>query len=249
MGCEHNRLSHLVSAHLLQELQTGAATWAPLHLTTSCTLWHGMLDWPRPDGGFEDETTEAALAMEFKPPGHTKREYVTGLGQACAYLRYFDYSLLIVPERSFDGFTIADYRAKTLDQFGELPVGVIAYGPDVVGSLSVLRPVPTRPTASLGIPAAEKSRVFWAYWRDLSPHDAFHVMARIDREAASFDSAFEGYWREAFLTGRARGWERRERSPKSPASADAERTNTYLSLRQMGAIGSDGGLTEKGLRL
>ncbi len=65
---------------------------------------------------FEDSTTNATLAIEFKPEGHQKAEYVRGLGQTLTYLRSFDYAAIILPKSSVDNFPIAQYVADTLGE-------------------------------------------------------------------------------------------------------------------------------------
>lgn len=244
-------MAHAAQQLLLSQLQAGEATWNPDRLTTNSTLWHGMLDWPQPDGGFQDDSNDSALAIEFKPPGHSKREYVTGLGQAHTYLTAFEFSLLIVPERARDSFPIADFLAKTLrSSTPSAAIGLVAYGNDP-GKPSDLRTVvrvPERITAAPAIPRSSNRKVFWAYWRDLSPFDAFTIVLLMD-QGRSFDVAFDRFWAKFWSVGEARDWEGNRRQPHASSSKEAERVNTSLSLRQIGAVGSDGQLTDEGLRL
>lgn len=236
---------------LLSQLRAGTASWSPDRLTTKSTLWHGMLDWPQPDGGFQDESTDSALAIEFKPPGHAKREYVTGLGQVHTYLTVFEFALLIVPERSRDSFPIADFLAETLaGSMPSTPIGLVAYrdNPGQPRDLRTVVRVPDRVTTPPAIPRSSKRKVFWGYWRDLSPYDAFEVLVRMDR-GMSFDQAFDTFWSECLSVGQARDWEGDRRKARSATSKKGERTNTNLSLRQIEAVGSDGRLTDTGLRL
>ena len=67
--------------------------------------WNG---WPQPDFVCEDNVTNMRYAIEFKPPNQTKREYLTGLGQCLGYLNAHNYSGLVLPEKSDDGFEIAE---------------------------------------------------------------------------------------------------------------------------------------------
>ena len=123
----HNALSFRANRWILDALRTGAtaAAWSVPDLTPAVTLgaWFGA--WPRPDETYFDASSGRSLAVEFKPPGHGKREYVTGLGQCLTYLNAFDYALLVVPTASVDGFDIASYLGGT----GRTPF----FGPPVVG--------------------------------------------------------------------------------------------------------------------
>ena len=89
MPYNHDLMAHQASAALLGDLRAGKADWSHQRLSKKTTLWQGVTDWPRPDIAFEDRTTRASLAIEFKPPNQAKREYVTGLGQALTYLTEF----------------------------------------------------------------------------------------------------------------------------------------------------------------
>jgi hypothetical protein len=100
LSFEHNRLSHGAAVNLLEQLQKKSAAWSTQRLTEQTTYWHGMADWPRPDIAFEDRSTNASLAIEFKPPGQPKREYVTGLGQAITYLEDFEFAAIILPKHT-----------------------------------------------------------------------------------------------------------------------------------------------------
>lgn len=241
-------MAHAARRLLLDGLRAGNTDWAPGRLTSRSTLWQGVVDWPKPDGGFQDDASGASLAIEFKPPGHAKREYLTGLGQAYAYLHEFEFALLIVPERSRDSFQIADFLATTLrTATSRPPIGLVAYkdDPGQPGGLRTLIPVPDRTQPAPSIPRG--SKVYWAYWRDLSQIDAFYILDRMD-QGASFDDAFDDYWVEA-RSGRARLWEGAYRSPPPLASRKGTKANTFLSLRQIGAVGAGGALTAEGMRL
>ena len=136
MGVEHNFMALELSSTLLKQLRTGQAeTWAIDRLSDKSTLWQGVADWPRPDVAFEDKNTKATLALEFKPPNQTKREYVTGLGQMVTYLADFEFSGLVVPERSDDGFEIAKYLKNAISsELDNLPVVLFSYDKSVSNS-------------------------------------------------------------------------------------------------------------------
>src|SRR5204862_5412963 len=118
------RLAYEASVLLLAQLQKNTATWAIPRLTSKTTYWHGIVDWPRPDGAFEDSSTGASCAIEFKPPGQPKREYLTGIGQSLAYLESFAFALLIMPSVSWDGYEIGAHVRRMLTQeiFSDVPL-------------------------------------------------------------------------------------------------------------------------------
>ena len=256
MGYSHNLLAHRAAGVLLRQLQTGSAAWATPRLTSATTYWHGMADWPRPDIACEDQATSSALAVEFKPPGQGKREYVTGLGQAVTYLRSFEYAAMVVPKRAGDGFDIAAYLRDLLseDYAASLPLALFAYDrdPGNAGDLAALVHLRSRPGPAPSVPRAPGRKVFWAYWRDLSQHDAFSILNDLDAgRAQSFEKAYKRFWDTRMVRGKALTWEGRPRKRKRPAarSYKAERLNAFLSLRHIGVLNPTGVLTEDGLRL
>ena len=254
MAYEHDQMAHAARRTLLSQLRQGTADWTPGdRLTTASTEWQGVVDWPRPDGGLQDATTDSSLAIEFKPPGHSKREYVTGLGQAMTYLNAFEYSLLIIPKFSRDGFQIALYLGSTLRQVRSepLPIGLISYESDPADASDLTTHVRVTPRRGdvPSIPQSGTGKVFWAYWRDLSPHDAFQIMRIMDRRGWRFEAAFRAFWKDFMAKGKALTWEDAKRKMKNPDVPTAEMLNTELSLRHIGVLGSDENLTDEGLTL
>lgn len=256
MGFEHNRLAYGANKLLLSQLQSNRAPWATPRLTASTTYWQGIADYPRPDGAFEDKTTDSSLAIEFKPPGQIKREYVTGFGQVLTYLRTFEYAAMIIPARAGDGFAIAEYLRDTLNEpfASTLPLGLFSYerDPSDPADLTPLVNLRPRQGAAPGIPRGIGRSVFWGYWRDLSQYDVLSLLIEVDSQTPpSFDSAYESFWLKYLTTGTAQTWEGTNRRPKQPNAPGygAERLNAYYSLRHSGFINSDGSLTEAGHHL
>lgn len=254
MSLEHDQLAHKAAELLLAQLREGTATWATDRLSPHTTYWHGIADWPRPDGAFEDRSTGASLAIEFKPPSQSKREYVTGLGQVLTYLRSFEFAVLILPRYSYDGFAIADdLMANVQESFAtNLPIGLFRYDTDPgnAADLTALVNLRARTGDAPGIPRGLNRQVFWAYWRDLSQYDVLSILT--DMDAATripFDQAYRHFWDAQMITGTARTWEGDLRTAKNPASFDAEKLNAWLSLRHIGVLSSDGSLTERGYRV
>lgn len=256
MSFDHNLLAHKAARLLLSQLQSRKAVWAPSRLTEKATYWHGMADWPRPDFAFEDRSTGASLAIEFKPPGQPKREYVTGLGQVLTYLRSFEFTAMIVPRFANDGFEISQYLRDNLNESFAmgLPIGLFVYekDPSNQSDLSVLIKLHPRKGSSPPIPKGIGRKIFWGYWRDLSQHDVLSILIEMDsRNPHTFNSAFSIFWKKQMTKGRALTWEGKPRKARqlNASSYKAERLNALLSIRHIGIINSEGKLTEDGYQL
>jgi hypothetical protein len=252
MSFEHNQLAYEATAKLLRQVRDGQATWlnGVTQLTSSTGYWHGFAEWPRPDGMFEDRSTNTTLAIEFKPPGHQKAEYVRGLGQAVTYLRAFDYAVIVVPRLAVDKFPIANYLADTLKQSfsSTLPIGVFSYeqGASDLASLLDLRIRQGEPPQDrIGV----ERTVFWAYWRDLSNYDLLDIIVQMDSRQQDFDKAFQEFWDNKLSKGLAKTWEGTNRKPYSANSFNSQKANTYYSLRHVGLLDAIGQLTEAGYNL
>lgn len=254
MGVEHNFMAHKVSALLLRQLRSGAAdAWATHELSSKSTIWQGIIDWPKPDIAFEDTTSDASLAIEFKSPNQPKREYVTGLGQAILYLRDFKFSGLVIPERSDDGFEISKYLSAFFTrELADLPVVVFSYNQDP-NHLTVLRALKPRITPAPKGPKVKGRKVFWGYWRDLSNFDLFEILLLIDRMDGreNFETIFESFWADFAVKGKALTWEggTRKKKERNAKSKNAERLNAAMAMRHAGLLSSDHRLTEAGYRL
>ena len=250
MVLEHNFMAHQVSSLLLGQLRTGqASTWATPKLSKKSTLWQGKADWPRPDIAFEDRTSGSAFAIEFKPPNHSKREYVTGLGQAITYLNDFEFSGLVVPELSGDGYKIGDYLLGILDgDLASLSIALFTYDIDP-REIRVRRRLKKRKSPPAGIPQGIGRKVFWGYWRDLSRYDLFELLRLSDQRSGNpFDDVFLRFWKQYSVKGRARTWEGKQRKKKlvSAPSYNAERLNAWLAMRHCGMLSVDSDLTWRG---
>jgi len=252
MGYEHDLMAHAAAKVLLSQLREGTSDWSTERLTTGTTYWQGMAGWPRPDYAFEDRSTQASLAIEFKPPAQSKREYVTAIGQSITYLNTFEYAAIILPTESTDGFKIAQYVADSIDQNWQLPLAVFTYAKDPGSSTDLhnLLALNERENYSGAIPGNVGRKVFWAYWRDLSQHEVLQLLALMDKDELTFDAAFEHYWQER-LQGQALTWEGEPRNTGTDSSARrrAEAANTSISLKHIGLVESNGKLTEAGYEL
>lgn len=246
---------HQVSTLLLNQLRTGKAnTWTTPNLTKKTTLWQGKAEWPRPDIAFEDRSKGSSFAIEFKPPNHPKREYVTGLGQAMTYLAEFEYSGLVVPTLSGDGFGIGDYLYDLMERsFTSLPIALFTYDSDP-NAIVVRRKLKERESPPLQIPKGVGSRVFWGYWRDLSRFDLFNLLRLTDSSSeGSFEDVYLEFWNSFARKGRARTWEGNPRKRKRVATRapnfKGERLNSRLAMHHAGMISADDSLTAMGYDL
>jgi hypothetical protein len=254
MSYAHNLMAYQAGERLLADLRGGNAAWANRHLTAQTSHWPGIIDWPKPDRIFEDDAG-TTLAVEFKPPGHSKREYVTGLGQAMTYLRTFAYGAIVLPEHAIDGFRIAEYLKGVLDEqyASELPLALFTYGVDP----AQLTPVVTlrnRVGSAPRLPGTTR-RAFWAYVRDASYYDVYEILLEMDRRDLRFGAAYPNFWNAKRRTGRSLTLEGTQRRPKTHRFSDqnrgdrAERTNVYLLMRHTGLVDADGNVTEPGYEL
>ena len=252
MVAEHNFMAHRVSAILLHQLRSGKASWAPSRLSPKSTLWQGIADWPRPDIAFEDSTNNSSFAIEFKPPNQPKREYVTGLGQAITYLREFEFSGLVVPKRTADGFEIAKYLYDILDrELVGLSLALFEYDRDI-NDLNVLRVLTSRTPPLSQIPSGIGRKVFWGYWRDLSNFDLFTLLRLSDEmDGQDFSRIFQKFWNEFAAKGNALTWEGTARKTRrsNSKSLNSERLNAKLAMRHSGLLSADGRLTASGHEL
>lgn len=240
-----------VSSALLGQLRSGQGKgWATARLTNKAILWQGIADWPRPDIAFEDPSSGATLALEFKPPNQPKREYVTGVGQMLTYLREFEFSGLVLPQKTSDGFRIADYvRTVVEEELAGLPLVLFSYDKSVL-DLTIERQLIARQGSAPIKPARKGRGTFWAYWRDLSNYDVFALLRIVDaRMRPDFSAAFGKFWKSEILTKKARTWEGRLRRKRAKAQITPEQRNAFYALRHSGLIDQQGEITIAGLEL
>lgn len=251
MGFEHNSMALEVSSALLSQLRAGlAATWATPRLTSQTILWQGIADWPRPDIAFEDPSSSATIALEFKPPNQPKREYITGVGQMMTYLRDFEFAGLVLPQKTSDGFPIAAYvKDMIVGDVPTLPLVLFSYDKSV-SKLAVERHLIPRQGAAPTRVARRGRGTFWAYWRDLSNYDVFALLRVIDsRSRPDFTAAFGSYWKSDVIGKKARTWEGALRRKKAKAKITPEERNAFYALRHTGLINPQGQITLSGLEL
>jgi hypothetical protein len=212
-----------------------------------------------PDFVIVDDQNQITIAAEFKPPNQSKREYLTGLGQAVAYTRDFTYGLLVVPTSAEDDYQIASHIRDVLQQevTAPLPVGLLEYDPRVLSpasaSFTVLRRLENRVGAFEGHPQLDKS--FWAKWRDMSPQELglflghlYDEGRRVGAPGTIQDRAFDRLWAQ-IQAGAVANWAGSIRHVKNtPESREAWGKNYRNFVAHIGWAAADGKLTEEGLR-
>lgn len=251
----HDILAYAVATEAVARLRAGAAPWNSIfspsvYITASRA-------WPVPDFVLVDSTNSLTIAAEFKPPLQSKREYLTGLGQAIAYSKDFHYGLLVLPEIADDGYPIARHVVDVLQQ-GSLvgaPVGVLSYAP---AAFSPHHPAFTEahffsPRATAPSHLAHLDNSFYAKWREMSPQEALLLLSFCyDEMRASSsstgtirDRAFTLLWNE-IQAGRVMHWAGGVRH-YSAGTKTAVSKNYRNFLFHLGWTESDGALTKEGL--
>ncbi|HTW43181.1 MAG TPA: hypothetical protein VMD79_12785 [Solirubrobacteraceae bacterium] len=252
----HDVLAYAVAQQIVRDIRAGDPQWSPVFSPTVHTA--GARGWPIPDFVLQDAASGEAGAAEFKPPDQTKREYLTGLGQAVAYTRDFHYSLLVVPDVADDDFQIGAYLQDVLTQSvtSPLPVGLVEYDPRTLSSaradLLIRRPLTARAGGFARRPPVESS--FYAKWRDASPQELARFLellyeeGRKPHQARSIrDRAFDRLWVE-MTSGRTLHWGGQPRRVTNRASnREAWGKNYRNFVTHIGWCGPDGKLTEPGL--
>lgn len=253
----HDLLAYSVASEAVAHIRSATSPWdtifsPTIHATSSRS-------WPVPDFVLLDTGNGITVAGEFKPPDQSKREYLTGLGQALAYSYRFDYSLLVVPSISDDRFPIADYIASVLSQseYADLPIALLAYNPSYIsttnGKFEILKFYSssrvTKPTD-----AAVVENSLYAKWREASPQELLTYMVYIFEEICRptstcgtvRDRAFERTW-DDLQAGKLLHWAGDVRtSDNTPKNKIAVNKNYRNFLNHIGWIEGEGLLTDSG---
>jgi hypothetical protein len=201
----HDVLAFAVALETVRDIRNLSPQWSPVfsanvHVTTSRA-------WPQPDFVIHDQANKIALAAEFKPPAQSKREYLTGLGQAVAYTRDFTYAALVIPDYADDGYPIGDHVRSVLElqDYAAAPIALLTYDPAVLSPTTpichVARTLTARSTALRRLPPLSPS--FYAKWREASADELGRYLNHLydeGRAPASArpirDRAFDSLWNE-----------------------------------------------------
>lgn len=214
--------------------------------------------WPVPDFVLDDRTSDLTTAAEFKPPGQTKREYLTGVGQALAYTKDFDYALLIVPDIADDGHRIGDHIRDVLgqDHLATVPVGLLTYDPAIItpsrADANVARFFQQR--ASRPTQKARVDESFYAKWREMSAEEMACFLRHLYREQTApsstvgniRDRAWDGVWAD-IQAGLLHHWGGGVRHYNASQKINHGK-NWRNFITHIGWMESDGALTTLGLK-
>ncbi len=251
----HDVLAYAVATEAVGRLRASSAPWNTLFSSSAYVTSSRV--WPMPDFVLVDSINSLTVAAEFKPPNQTKREYLTGLGQALAYSRDFHYSLLVLPEIADDGYPIADHVVEVMRQsaLSNAPVGVLSYDPTVFSPLSPAFHEAHffNPRTVAPIQLASLDQSFYAKWREMSPEEVFRLLAYCYQEMSAQPAsvgtirtrAFERLWID-IQAGTVLNWARTRRNA-SPSTKEAVSKNYRNFLFHIGWTESDGALTREGL--
>ncbi len=199
----------------------------------------GDWDWPRPDYVCYDEEQNVTYALEFKPPFQSKREYLTGLGQALAYLQKHMYSGLIVPYAADDGFRIAEFIADTLraPEFSAVATSLYAYDYHTA-DIDILRPITVSRKDILIKDKKPEVKTFWCWWRDISHYELYELLKLSFLYDDCRGDIYTDYIYPAFYkmmtAGETRQWDGTPRAKNaSDASMKSEKQNYKIPLVQL----------------
>lgn len=251
----HDVLAYAVATEAVRRLRGSVSPWDTIFSPNAYVT--ASRAWPVPDFVLVDTGNELSVAAEFKPPQQSKREYLTGLGQAIAYSRDFHYSLLVIPEIADDGYRISDHVVSVLKQpvYAQAPVGVLTYDPAL---FSPLLPHFQEahffgPRSSSPAILASLDQSFFAKWREMSPQEAYLLLSACYDEmripslgsGTVRDRAFSRLWTE-IQAGSVRHWGGGPRS-YGPTLRTGVSKNYRNFLFHVGWTEADGALTKQGL--
>lgn len=261
MGKSHDDLASSVGRELLQNIRNEENDWKQVFTIDVHRV--GDWDWPRPDYVIEDSTKNVTYANEFKPPKQNKREYLTGLGQAIAYLQKHNYSGLILPKKSDDGFEISQYICNILksDEFINLPISLIEYDENLIetdpnAAVKILKSIEyERTSIPLSKSSSHVTKTFWCFWRDASHYEIFDLLKLSDKHNEESGDIYTEFIYDEFYdmltTGKTKQWDGTpRRKTSSEASKKSEKQNYKIPLFHLGLWSqSEGRLTKQGYKL
>jgi len=253
----HDVLAFAVATEAVRRLRTGTAPWSSLF--SSDAYITSSRAWPVPDFVIVDNANELSIAAEFKPPQQTKREYLTGLGQAISYTRDFHYALLVVPTVADDGYPISDHIVSVVKQeiLDRIPLGILSYDPAILApghaAFTEAHLFSARKDAPDNLAPLDQS--FYAKWREMGPEEILRYVQHSYDEmrtggAATItvrDRAFHRLWLD-IQAGNLHHWGGDIRHYKdTPKNKVAVHKNYRNFLFHLGWTDADGALTKEGL--
>ena len=257
MSVNHDLLADKAGRAIIKKIVTRENDWGQVFSNNIKKA--GDFSWPRPDYVCFDFDLEQSLAFEFKPPNHSKREYLTGLGQTLAYLDKHHYAGLILPT-IVEGYNIAEHisRILSLDIFAKSYITVVGYDErllenDPDNAIKLFKRIEDERTGEF---ATDKlSQTYWCWWRDMSQFEVFNILTLLDKYSENTGDVYtEHVWPEFWqlmIQGKTKNWEGKPRDKAdSPATFKSEKQNYKIPLFQLGLIEpSEGRLTAEGYKL
>lgn len=254
MGEMHDIQASFYGDIILSKIRAADSTFKQVFSTS--VIRTGDWDWPRPDYVCFDEVLNASYALEFKPPFQTKREYLTGLGQSMSYLQKHQYSGLILPYCSDDGFKIAEFVRDTLlsPEFSEVCTSLYAYDTHSK-SIELLRPIIALRKSPIISTASDETKTFWCWWRDMSHYELYDLLNLSFKYADYAGDIYSDYvypeFYDLMVTQKTKQWDGTPRKKTgSEASRKAEKQNYKIPLVQLELWTRDEGrLTDLGFKM
>lgn len=253
----HDVLAFAVAQEAIRRVAAATPPWNSVLSPTSYIT--SSRTWPVPDFVLVDPQSRVTVGAEFKPPQQTKREYLTGLGQAIAYSRDFHYGALILPTIADDGYPIAQHVASVLAEpdLAAMPIGLFAYDPAALSSaapqFSELRFFGHRSLAPSSAAILDQS--FFAKWREMSPQEMLTLLQGSYDEmraptlgsATIRDKAFTALW-NAIQAGTIQHWSGGVRNYNASSRMKVAVSKNYRNfLFHIGWTDPSGSLTKEGL--
>jgi hypothetical protein len=257
MGANHDLLADKAGRAIINKISTRETNWGQVF--SSNIKKAGDFGWPRPDYVCYDYDLNQSVAFEFKPPNHSKREYLTGLGQTLSYLQKHHYSGLILPT-VVEGINIAEQISSilALDVFARHHIAVIGYDErtlesDPNNSIQLFKRIEDERTGE--ILASTLSQTYWCWWRDISHYEIFQLLNLLDKYSAETGDiytnfAWPEFWR-LMVAGLTKTWEGVGRvKTDNTTNYNSEKQNYKIPLFQLGLIEqSEGRITIEGYKL
>jgi len=257
MGANHDLLADRAGRAIINKITTRESNWGQVF--SSNIKKAGDFGWPRPDYVCYDYDLNQSVAFEFKPPNHSKREYLTGLGQTLSYLQKHHYSGLILPT-IVEGINLAEEISSilSLDVFAKHHIAVIGYDErtleaDPNNSIQLFKRIEDERTGE--IIESNLSQTYWCWWRDISHNEVFQLLNILDKYSYETGDIYSNYaWPDFWnlmVNGQTKNWEGAPREKTdNDTNRKSEKQNYKIPLFQLGLIEqSEGRLTVEGYKL
>jgi hypothetical protein len=257
MGANHDILADKAGRAIINKITTRETNWGQIF--SSNIKKAGDFGWPRPDYVCYDYDLNQSVAFEFKPPNHSKREYLTGLGQTLSYLQKHHYSGLILPS-IVEGINLAEQISDilSLDVFAKHHIAVVGYDERTFeanpeNSIKLYKRIEDERTGE--IIESNLSQTYWCWWRDISHLEVFQLLNILDKHSSETGDIYSNYaWPEFWslmVNRQTKNWEGAPREKTdNDTNRKSEKQNYKIPLFQLGLIEqSEGRLTVEGYKL